>query len=89
MITLKIDVTKINKARLYKGEKGTYLNCTMIETPNSEYGDYMIVEETTKAERESGNKGTILGNGKVLKPKTEVTVVQTANQTPVEDDLPF
>jgi len=90
MITIKIDVTKINKARLFKGEKGTYLNCTLIDTPNSEYGDYMIVEETTKAEREAGTKGTILGNGKIVRPKGEqVQVVQTTNQVPPEDDLPF
>jgi len=87
MITIKIDVTKINKAKLYKGEKGTYLNCTMIETPNSEYGDYMIVEETTKAERDGGVKGTILGNGKTIRPKVEQTAALVAPQT--KDDLPF
>ena len=95
MISIKIDVKKINKARLYKGEKGTYLNCTLIETPNSEYGDYMIVEETTKAERDAGTKGTILGNGKIVKSKTETQhpVATTNNQTTTtpadEDDLPF
>lgn len=94
MITLKIDVTKIDKNRLYKGAKGTYLNCTMIDTPNSEYGDYMIVEETTKEERESGKKGTILGNGKIIKPKVEqAKPEQQAFAAPaaavVDDDLPF
>ena len=87
MITLKIDVTKINKARLYKGEKGTYLNCTLIDTPNSEYGDYMIVEETTKEERESGTKGTILGNGKIIRPRGQDQSTRQAE--PVKDDLPF
>jgi hypothetical protein len=92
MITIKIDVTKISKSRLYKGGKGTYLNCTLIDTPNSEYGDYMIVEETTKAEREAGTKGTILGNGKIVRPKGEqVQVVQTTTQTAqdIDDVLPF
>jgi hypothetical protein len=93
MITLKIDVTKIDKSRLYKGQKGTYLNCTMIDTPTSEYGDYMIVEETTKEEREAGKKGTILGNGKIIKPKTELAVkAEVIFATPAaeqESDLPF
>ena len=95
MITIKIDVTKINKSRLFKGAKGTYLNCTMIDTPNSEYGDYMIVEETTKEEREAGTKGTILGNGKIIRPKNEQPATQqafakpAADTAPVEDDLPF
>jgi hypothetical protein len=87
MITLKIDVMKITKERLYKGEKGTYLNCTLIETPNSEYGDYMIVEETTKEERERGVKGNILGNAKIVKPKQQEQK-PTIEITP-KDDLPF
>ena len=67
MITIKIDVSKIDKSRLYKGNKGTYLSAVLIPTPNGQYGDYMIVEEVTKEEREAGKKGTILGNGKELK----------------------
>lgn len=62
MITAKIDVTKIDKTRLFKGEKGTYLDLVLIETPNSEYADYMICESVTKEEREAGKKGNILGN---------------------------
>jgi len=96
MITCKIDVTKITKDRLFKGKKGTYLTFTMIDTPNSEYGDYMIVEETTKEEREAGTKGTILGNGKIIRPKSEQPVPAAqpfgppaSKATLVEDDLPF
>ena len=64
MITLNIDVMKIDKERLYKGKKGTYLDAVLIETPNSEYGDYMIVQSISKEERDAGKKGEILGNGK-------------------------
>ena len=78
MITGQINVEKINKERLYKGGKGTYLNFKLIPTPNSEYGDYMIVESTTKEEYEAGVKGAILGNGKILE-KREVN----------PDDVPF
>ena len=84
MIVLKIDVTKIEKDRLYVGKKGTYLNCVLVETPDSEYSDYMIVQETTKEEREAGKKGTIIGNGKIFtKPKEE-----PKEEDPFED-LPF
>jgi hypothetical protein len=69
MISLKIDVTKITKDKLFKGEKGTYLNAVLIETPNSEYSDYMIVEDTTKEERDNDVKGTILGNAKNIERK--------------------
>lgn len=64
MIKLKINVSKIDKARLFKGEKGTYLDCVLIDTPDGKYGDYMIVQEVTKEERQSGVKGTIIGNAK-------------------------
>ncbi len=64
VINCKIDVTKITKDKLFKGEKGTYLNCTLVPTPNGQYGDFMIVEDTTKEERKQEVKGAILGNGK-------------------------
>ena len=73
MISLKIDVTKIDRDRLYKGQKGTYLNCVLIETPNSEHSDYMIVEDISFDERQSGKKGTILGNGKIIVKKSDDT----------------
>ena len=66
VIKLNLNVSKITKEKLVKGEKGLYLNCALIETPNSEYSDYMIVEEISKEEREAGQKGEILGNGKVF-----------------------
>ena len=71
MINLKIDVDKIDKERLYKGMKGTYLSAVLIETPNSEYGDYMIVEDISYDERQAGKKGTILGNAKIFVKKQQ------------------
>jgi len=83
MIAIKIDVKKINKERLYKGEKGTYLDAVLIETPDNRYGDdYMIVESISKGEREEGVKGEILGNAKILSGKTQ-------DEPKKEDGLPF
>lgn len=62
MLTLKIDVTKIDKAALYKGTKGTYLSLALIPTPRSPYGDYMVVQDLGKEKRLAGIKGPILGN---------------------------
>jgi hypothetical protein len=65
MILIKIDVTKIDKAKLYKGAKGTYLDICLIETPNSQYEqDFMAVQGVSKEERAAGKKGAILGNAK-------------------------
>lgn len=66
MILVKIDVTKIDKDRLFKGTKGTYLDLVLIDTPGGEYGDYMVKQSVTKEEREAKLQMPILGNGKVM-----------------------
>lgn len=66
MLTVKVDVTKIDKARLFKGAKGTYLDLILIETPNGEYGDFMVKQQVTKEEREAKLQMPILGNAKWL-----------------------
>lgn len=92
MITGKIDVKKITKSRLYVGEKGTYLSVVLIPTPNGKYGDYMIVEEVTKEERESGKKGVILGNAKNVggsRTQNDSNGSGDSGQGVYGDDLPF
>ena len=66
MITAKIDMDKIDRSKLFKGTKGTYLDVVLIDTPGGQYGDYMVVQSVTKEERMAGVRGAILGNGKVL-----------------------
>lgn len=64
MIILKIDLAKIDKARIkVKGEYKDY-EIVLLETPGGKYGDWMATESITREEREAGKKGTILGNGK-------------------------
>lgn len=68
-MSLKIDVTKITKERLYKGKKGTYLDAVVwFDTEQlDQYGNNgMISESTTKEERSQGVKGSILGNSKIF-----------------------
>ena len=89
LITAKIDVLKITKSKLYKGEKGTYLNVTLVPTPNSQHSDYMIVEETTKEERDAGEKGVILGNAKIKKPKADTSCKVDAEGITPDENLPF
>jgi hypothetical protein len=62
----KIDVTKIDKTRLFKGEKGTYLDLVIIETPTSKYGSHIIKQSAPK-----GVEMPILGN--IQLPKTKDT----------------
>ena len=89
MITGSIDVTKIVKERLYTGQKGTYLDFVLIETPNSEYGDYMVVQSISKEERERGVKGQIIGNAKILAKKNQQSVSETPGIEGEPDNLPF
>lgn len=68
-LSVKIDVSKIDKERLFKGEKGTYLDLTtFIDTENKDQYDNngFIAQSVSKEEREAGTKGAILGNVKVF-----------------------
>lgn len=67
IIRVKIDVTKIDKSALYKGAKGTYLDIALLPSNNSQYGDdYMVTQDIGKERRQAGEKGPILGNGKIV-----------------------
>lgn len=68
LISLNIDVSKIDSKRLYKGKKGQYLSATLfLKEEVDQYGNNgFIVESITKEEREKGHKGTIIGNAKFM-----------------------
>ena len=87
-IKLKIDVTKIDKSKLFQGAKGTYLDAVVfLKDEVDQYGNNgMIVQSVTKEEREQGIKGAILGNSSPVgqqQPQAETA------QEEVKDDLPF
>jgi len=68
-VSLKIDVSKIDKNRLFKGQKGVYLDATVfIDTAQlDQYGNSgMITQDVKKEEKDQGVKGNILGNCKVF-----------------------
>ena len=68
-VSLKIDVSKIDKNRLFSGQKGTYLDATVfIDLAElDQYGNSgMITQDVTKEEKAQNVKGSILGNCKVF-----------------------
>lgn len=68
-LSLKIDVSKIDKARLFKGAKGTYLDATIFVdlTELDQYGKSgMITQDVSKQEKAQNVKGNILGNSKIF-----------------------
>ena len=71
MIAINIDVKKIDKAALFTGKKGTYLNMTLMENREGidQYGNEgFIVQDIGMARRQAGERGAILGNWKTVKP---------------------
>ncbi len=64
-VRVKLDVSKIDKARLFRGQKGVYLDatCFIDLDEKGQYGDNgMVTQDVSKEEREAGTKGPILGN---------------------------
>jgi len=86
LISLNIDVSKIDAKRLYKGKKGQYLSATLfLKEEVDQYGNNgFIVESITKEEREKGQKGTIIGNAKFM-----VTGGSKSSNTMDFEDAPF
>lgn len=93
MLSLKIDVTKIDKARLYQGQKGTYLDCVVfLKDEPDQYGNVgMITQSVSKEEREAGTKGAILGNARPIGGQSTGYQTGTHPQDPANtvDDIPW
>ena len=96
MVIGKIDVTKVDKTHLFKGKSGTYLDIALIpnKTGRDQYGnDGMVVQSVSKAARQEGKKGPVLGNyfdmGQRDKPQTKANPVSANDPIGPEDDVPF
>lgn len=63
-ISINVNVDKVDRKRFFEGKKGRYMDLVLFETPDSDYGDYMV-----KQRGERGEKMPILGNGKYFKPR--------------------
>lgn len=66
LITIKIDVTKIDKNRLFKGEKGTYLDADiwLNDEPDKFGNDASINMSQTKEERTAKAPKIYIGSAK-------------------------
>lgn len=102
MITLNINVTRIDKAHLYEGKSGKYLSLVLFENKDGpdQYGnDGFVTQGVSKEERAKGVKGPIIGNWKNIetKPRQQTTKPRQQDSKPTtaptkdpdEDDVPF
>lgn len=95
-VNLKIDVSKIDKAKLFKGQKGVYLDAQVFIDPIADqYGNNgMITQAVTKEERAQGAKGSILGNCRIFytenaQQQPQKPAQQNQNTNDFDDDIPF
>jgi hypothetical protein len=68
LLSISLDVTKINKSELVTGAKGTYLNLTVsLNDESDKFGNTVSAwQSQTKEQREAKENRNFLGNGKVL-----------------------
>ena len=89
-IEIQVDVTKIDKSRLFKGAKGTYLTMTAFvecdPAAKDQYGNHGMV---TMKKLEGEQKAPILGNVKTFWTDGAQAPAQQAppQQAPPEQDF--
>ena len=98
-ISLKIDVSKIDKSHMFKGEKGTYLDATVfVDLDNADqYGNHGMITQSWKDQVKG--EGAILGNAKIFwrdqgqQQPNQQPQPQPQHQEPdfdnLDDDIPF
>lgn len=71
LVSIKIDLSKINESRIFESKKtgARYLDITgvLTDTPDQYENNGFVKQNTTKEEREAGVKLPIVGNFKLLK----------------------
>ena len=96
LIKASIDVTKIKKEHLFKGEKGTYANVDIwIEDEPDQYGNHAGVKQSYKVG--DSFESHYIGNGKkgfgwddaVNDTKSDAVKDDTRKEAAPEDDSPF
>lgn len=98
MRTVKLDVTKVDKNRLFQGKNGAkYLDLVLFENrdgPDKFGNDGFVTQSCSKEEREKGVKMPILGSWKRIGGSKKVEKPATpkappADGQPPEDEVPF
>ncbi len=94
-ISMSINVSEIDKARLHQGRKGKYLDITcFINDELDQYGNRgMVTQSVSQDERAAGVRGNILGNVSVFTGTDVKYIPKGAPAKPVdpapelEDDI--
>ncbi len=83
LFTGKIDVTKIDKSKIFVGKEGKYLNLSIwINDKEDKYGNTMSIQQSTK----KGDAPLYLGNCKEFEPKKQEAAPAAKQESKEEDD---
>lgn len=97
-INLRINVSRIDKSKLFHGKKGVYLDMTLFlnDELSQDGNNGLIKQSQTKQEREDKVQARILGDAKIFwesESTTKITQKKVEEPKPqedfVEDDIPF
>jgi hypothetical protein len=90
LFSASLDVSKISKDKLVKGDKGTYLNITIsINDEADQYGNVLTITEShSKEERESKAKKNYLANGKLVWSSDGGSTAKQTPATPKQSSAP-
>ena len=94
-IAISIDVTLLDKKRFKEmtrknGNRAVFADLVLVETPDGQYGDFMVKQSISKEEREAKVEMPILGNGRYLVSKGKPSAKpQPAPQQDESSDIPF
>ena len=94
LIKLNIDVTKIDKSKLFVGAKGTYLDldCWIDESADADWKIVSLNQSQSKEERDAKAKKNYVGNGELKFGWDERTpsAPQAAELTEAQaEEIPF
>ncbi len=87
LVSIRIDLDKVDNARIYQGAKGRYLDIVgvLTETSDQYQNNGFVTQQITKEERQQGVKMPVLGNFKKLadlQPKGFAPNAPSVPQTP-------
>jgi len=99
-VSISINVEKIEKARLFKGAKGTYLDLTTFIDldEKDQYGNHGFISQTvSEDERKAKVQTPILGNCKIFytdsergtNPPEPAQATAQVDNFIFDDDIPF
>ena len=93
-LNVRINVSKIDKSKLYKGAKGVYLNMTTFVDldEEDEYGNNGFISmEQSKEQRDAGEQSVILGNVKKFWSDGATASVPQSDMSleELDEDIPF